>query len=326
MNKPNKILGSLLVAQVALIGLTWTTCQTKPPVTGAKPLFDFKSGQVTAMQITAKPSDKDKPPETIKLAKKKDKWVVASADDYPAKEESITKALDDLTKLKIREPIATNPANHKALKVDDKQYDRKIVLKTALVTKSIIAGSGSGQSMNIRLEGKNDVYQAQGATVWSIPSSTRSYIDTKYIDIDKEKLTSVMIANPKGRLTFTKEGDSWKLNELPAGAKLDDSKVKTLINKASSLTINEPIGKTIKPEYGLPGDTEVVLVSTEDDTTKTTRYTIGGQKGDQHYYMKADDNDFVVTISKYDTNQLRDKAIDDFIKKEKDEKKKEANK
>jgi hypothetical protein len=320
MNKTNKILGSLLVAQVVLIGLTWTTCQTKPPVTGAKPIFDFKSVRVTAMTVTS-PGDKGKPPETVKLVKKGDKWVVETAEDYPAKGENIVKVLDNLTRLKIREPIANNPANHRALKVADKQHDRKIMLKTALVTKSIIAGSGSGQSMHIRFEGDNNVYQAQGTTVWAIPSTTRSYIETKFIEIDKDKLTSVMIANPKGKLTFTKEGDSWKLNELPAGAKLDDSKVKTLIDKARKVTINEPIGKTLKPEYGLPGDTEVVLVSTEDDTTKTTRYMIGGQKGDQHYYLKSDDNDYVVTISKYDTNQLRDKAVDDFIKKEKEEKK-----
>lgn len=324
MNKTNKILGSLLVAQVILIGLTWTMCQTKPTATGAKPIFDFKSSQVTMMEVTS-PSKKDKARETVKLVKKNDKWVVGTADDFPAKKENIVKVLDNLTRLKIREPIANNPSNYKALKVADKQHDREITLKTALVTKSVIVGSGTGQSMYIRYTGDKNVYQAQGTTVWAIPSTTHSYIETKFIEVDKDKLSSVMIANPKGKLTFTKEGESWKLDELPAGATLDNSKVKTLIEKASKVTIDEPIGKTLKPEYGLPGDTEVVLVSTENDAAKTTRYTIGAKKGDQHYYLKSDENDFVVTISKYDTNQLRDKTVDDFIKKEKEEKK-EADK
>ncbi|MBN1655814.1 MAG: DUF4340 domain-containing protein [Deltaproteobacteria bacterium] len=323
MNQINKLLGILLVVQVAIIGLTWATCQSKPTETGSKPVFEFKSSQVTAMQVAAKPSDKDKKPETVTLEKKKDKWVVASADDYPAKEESVVKVLDELVGLRLREPIANNPANHSTLHVGEKEYDRKVTLKTALVTKSIIAGAASGQSIHIRYQGDNNVYQVKGATVWSIPTSTRSYIETKYIDVAKDKLNSVMIANPKGKLSFTKQGDAWTLSELPAGAKLDDSKVKSLIDKASSINISEPIGKSIKPEYGLPGDTEVVLVSAEKDSTTTKHYAIGAAKGDQHYYLKADDNDYVVAISKYDANQLREKAVDDLIKKETADKKKE---
>jgi hypothetical protein len=317
MNKRNQFLSALLVAQILLVGLTWVTCQSRPTTTGPKPVFDFKTGQITALEFEAKPAEKGKTPESVKLAKKGDSWVIASADDYPAETESVTKVLDALVGLKVREPIATNPADHNTLQVGEKEFGRKITVKTATASKSIVAGSGAGSSIYLRYQGNNDVYQAKGISIWAVPTNVKSYIKTKYIDIDKDKITSVVVTNPKGRLSFTKEGTAWKLAELPSGSNLDDNKVTALINKASALTFNDPISRTLKPEYGLPGDTEVVIVSTDKDTTATTRLIIGAQKGEQDFYAKADNKDYVVTISKYDANQLRDKAVEDFVKKEK---------
>lgn len=319
MNKTNNILGVLLVAQLALAALTWSTCQSKQTEAGTVSVFDLKADQVTELEIIPKPNKDGKPTDTVKLVKKDKQWVVSNADDYPADNNKVKELIEKLVALRVRDPIAKNPSSHNALHVGKEEFDRKVTLKTAKVTKSIIAGSGSGQSIHVRYKGKNEVYRAKGISVWSINNSLRNYLDSKYIDVDKDKLLSVVILNKKGKLSFTKEGDGWTLDGLPEGSELDDSKVKTLITKASSVNLYEPIGKEVKEEYGLSDGTKVTLTSTEENTTMTTSYTVGAPKDEQHYYIKADNKDYVVTISKYDANQLGEKSLSDLIKKPKEE-------
>ncbi len=319
MNKTIKILSGVLLAQVALAALTWTTLYSTPEESAAKPLFDFKVGQVVSLEITAKPSKEGDPIQTVKLAKKDDKWVVQDADGYPADKEKVDKVLDQLLGLKVRDPIARSAANHNPLKVGDREYGRKVTVKTASKAKSVILGSGAGSSVHVREKGSNDVYRSSGMSVWSIASTARGYIDTKYLEVDKDKLTQVMLSNENGQLHFAKDGDDWTLAELPPGRTLKTSVVKGFVNKMRTVNMQVPVGKKIKPEYGLPGAAEVVLVSTEDDGTKTHRYTIGAAKGEQ-FYLKADDKDYVVAVSKWDAKQARENKLMDFVEKTEEEK------
>lgn len=322
MSKTNLYLTIMFFAQIGLGALTWTTCESTPEDTGEKELLAFASNDVTALEITEKPYKETDPVKKIALTKKDDNWVVSSAGDYPADKEKVDKVLDKLVSLKAGEPIATNAANHNALKVGDKDYGRKVSLKTKSGDKSLVIGDGPGQSVHVRTDGKPEVYRARGLSVWTLSTSLSSYLDTKYVEVDKDKLNSVTVTNKKGTLSFTKEGDNWMLAELPPGKKLDQDKVKTFIGEVAKLTFNKPVGKDKKSEHGLDSGTTVRISYTEDDETKTLTYTIGAKKDDSYFYAKADNNDFVVTVSKWSTDEAREKAAEDFVqaREHKDEK------
>ena len=168
--------------------------------------------------------------------------------------------------------------------------------------------------MNLRYRGKNEVYRARGMSVWTINNNVRSYVNTKYVETDKDKLSQVVVSNPQGRLSFAKEGDKWTLAELPAGETLDESKVKTFINKVSTLNLQEPIGKEATAEHGLSGGAEVFLVGSNEEGTETKRYVIGARRDEQSIYAKADDSDWVVTVSKWSAEDIRNKGAADFAK------------
>jgi hypothetical protein len=316
MSQMNKILLGLLVAQVLLGLLTWTGMASKPEPTGNRPVFSFDAKKVVSLRIKAKPkSGSDKQEEEVLLARKDDGWVVADRDDYPADKDKVQKVLEQLLQLKIGDALASNPANHNALKVGERDYDREVTVKTAKQSGSVILGSGPSNSVNLRYRGKNEVYRARGLSVWTIGNTVRGYVNTKYIEADKDKLTQVVVSNDKGRLSFAKEGDKWALAELPAGETLDENKVKSFINKVSTLNLEEPVGKELKPEYGLSGGAEVFLVSGEDQGTVTRRYVIGAHQDQQSYYAKADDSDWVVTVTKWNAEDIRNKTAADFAKK-----------
>jgi hypothetical protein len=322
MNRVNKTLGALLALQVVLVAATWSMCGTSAPEPSASPVFGFNKDNVVELEVSAQSSVPGQPGESVKLVKQKDKWVIASADQYPADDKKVGEVLEKLVGLRISSPIATSAVDHVSLGVSNVKFERKVTIKTASAAKTILLGKGTGSACNLRYDGKNEVYRAVGASVWSVPTLSRSYVDTAYLTVDVSKLTSAVVTNPKGRLTFGKAGESWALAELPSGDTLDTSKTDQFVGQIAKISLNEPIGKTVKPEYGLPGPTEVVLASTDGATGSLTtkRYTLGNNadKEGQYVYLKADDNDYVVTISKWEADQIRDKDVAALIKKKAD--------
>jgi hypothetical protein len=318
MNSTNKMLSVLLAAQVVLGAATWSMCNKTPKEAGSLALFDFAKDKVIGLEIESQNAAGARPAETVKLVKQKDKWALASADDYSADDKKVGEVLDKLFTLRISAPIATSSVDYNALGVGDNKYERKVTVKTASGAKTVYLGKGTGSACNVRIQGKKEVYRGVGTSVWAIGNAARTYVDPSYVQVDSNKLSSVVVNNPKGRLTFAKEGENWALAELPSGETLDSGKVNTFIGQVAKVSLNEPIGKSVKPEYGLPGSTEVVLVSTDaNGAMATKRYTLGAtvDKQGQSVYVKADDNDFVATISKWDADQIRDKDVASLIKK-----------
>ncbi len=319
MSKMNKILFGLLAVQAALMAVTWTTCQTGQPIDGdALHLIGFEAGDIIGFHVAAKPKNPGEEAEQVELAKKDDKWVIASADDYPADGEKVSSVIDKLVALKSRAPIATQAANHNALKVGAVEYGKKVMVKTKSESKSLVLGSGKGSSVHVRFDGDDDVYRSSGLSVWSVSSGMRSYVDSKYLEIDKDKINAVTLSNSKGTLTLTREGELWMLAELRRGQTLDQDKVKKLVEKLAKLTLNEPVGREVKPEYGLGSGAKVTIVHTKDDAAVTTTYDIGTTVagGDQYYYAKVADQDYVVTLSKWNTKQAREDGIEELLKTE----------
>jgi hypothetical protein len=316
MNQVNKILIAALALQVVLVVVTWNACQRKSDKVDPQPVLGFAAEDVTGLEVVAKANKPDQGPDKVELARKDGKWVVANAGDYPADEEKVTKVIEQLAELKIREPIARSKTNHEALKVGEFEYGRKLKVRTASEEKALIIGAGKGQSIHLRYADKDDVYQAAGMSAWSVHSKVRNYIDTKYLSLEKDKVNALTVTNPKGQLTFTRQGEEgWALAELPPDEELDQSQVTLLVNRMSNVNLSQPLGKEVKPEYGLAQGTRVVLVSSEEGETVTTSYTIGAMTGEE-YYLKADDNEFVITVAKWATGEATEKVAADFVKKE----------
>lgn len=315
MNKHNLYLTIGLFAQLGLCAVTWTTCESGSKQTAAKALFDAKSNEITEMQISATLPEEGNDAKQITLVKKEGKWVVANASDFPAKEAKVTEVLNKLTALKASEPIATKAANHNALNVGETVYGKKIAIKAGNHSQTFFIGDGPGESIHIRFDKKNEVFRARGLTEWKLKSEISDYIDSSYVKVDKETLTRVSVTNTKGTLTFSKQGDTWTLAELPEGRVLDDIKVDTFIAEVGDVNLKTPVGKTIESSYGLEQGVKVLLTYTEEEKDRQLGYTIGSKEGDDAFYMKSDNSDFVVTASKWSVDQMTEKGPEDFAKK-----------
>jgi hypothetical protein len=316
MKRPHQILGGLLLAQIALAGLTWTMASSAPAAAGKEKVFDFSPDDVTEISIESAPTKSAPEASHVDLVKKDDKWLLASAGDYPVDESKAKEVVDKLTDLAVGEPIATNAASHNALRVGDRDYDRKVTVKTASGEESVILGSGPRSTLHVRRAGADDVRESHGTPVWNFHSEARSYVDTAYVKMDKSVLREITVTNAHGRLSFAKNGDEWELVELPAGTALNDSAVNSFVSAVSHLNLQDPVGKDVKPAYGLDHGATVVLAGEDDKNAPVSAtYTIGAPAGKNAYYAKAADNDYVVTVAKYAADQILNKTAEDFAKK-----------
>ncbi len=308
MNKTNQILAGLVVAQFALIALTWAGAGQSGG-DDANALVPAEVDSVTAIEITGKPAKAGEASKTVKLSKKGDKWVVSSAADFPAKKDKVEEVVKKLVEAKVRAPVATNKANHAALKVADGTFDKKVTISAGGSEHKLVVGSGKSSSIHARFADKDEVYLARGISAWAISDRIASYVDTQYVKVDDP--TEVRVQNPKGTISIHKDADKMVVAELPPDANVDDSRVTAFVNSAKSLRMAEPVGREIKPEYGLDGGTKVVLKGKDVEV----KYTIGAKAGDEDkYYAKAEGNDFVVLVNKWSVDKLNDQTPDKFIK------------
>ena len=318
MNKPNLYLVIALFAQLGLGAVTWTTCESTTEKPSPKALLGIESSEIDEIEITAPPPASGKDPDRIVLTRNGGKWEATSAADFPVEKSKVTDVLDKLTALTAADPIAAKAASHNALGVGETQYGKKITIRTKSGSRTFFIGDGPGESVHLRFDKKDEVFRARGLSEWKVKSKVSDYIDSTYVKVDEETLTHVEVKRAEGTLTFSKQGETWTLAELPEGRELDEIKVDTFLAKVGDVALKTPVGKTIKPEYGLEQGVSVTLTYTKDDKAHHLEYTIGAEEGDNAFYLKSNDSEFVVTVSKWSVEQIRDKGPEDFAKRVED--------
>lgn len=317
LNATHTKLLALLAVQVVLGIVTHSGSGGDAPA-GSEPLLTLKVADVTALELASKPLD-DEDPTPVRFERKGEGWVVASAGDFPAKADKVEEVLGKVLGLKVQDPIATSPANHNALRVGTRDYDKTVKLEAGPAKYSLVMGSAKGSSIHVRKADANEVYYARGLTTWALSDQVSGYVDTKYVEADD--VVEVHLKNQHGQLTLVKDkaGD-WTLDPAPPGVPLKASELQAFVDKARKLTLAEPVGKTVDDAYGLGENAVVVRLVSEsageegaDPTRSETSYLLGVEE-DGKVYAKADTSDYVVKVSKWSVEKTLEAKFTDFVK------------
>jgi len=311
VSRTNQILVGLLVAQLVLAAFTWSgTGHESETVAGSESLLSVSTDDVTGLTITAPATEDEGAPQVIDVKRVGADWVVPSADGYPADKKKIEDIVAKLVEAKVKDPIASKRTNHNALNVGDAVFTKKVTVRAGEKTMELIIGSAKGSSMHVRRAGEDEVYLARGVSAWKISDRIESYVANEYIKIDDP--TEVRVQNAFGPLDLQKQGDgTWLIAQLPPGTPVDDSRVRSFVSAARNMRLARPVGKTVKPEYGL-GDAARARVVIKSEESLVS-YSVGAFDGDE-VYVKDDANDFVVKVRKYAVDSLIGQTPDKFIK------------
>lgn len=306
MTRRNQILAGVLLLQLVLAG--WMFWPRKATTGGAgKSLFPgIEADRIVKLTV------RDGLGESVELARRTNGWVLSAADDYPCTQDKVSSFLAKLLALKTDRMVTQTSSSHKQLKVADGAFERLVEFELSDGTshKLYLGTSAGTQSSHMRADAANEVYLSQGLSAWDVGALATSWVDASYLSIPQDQVAALILENANGRLQFTRiSTDTWTLKGLGVAEKLDQNQVLSMISRATSISMDKPLGKQDKPEYGLGKPSAVVTLQTQGDQGKTYTLSVGAKdEKDSSYVVKSSESAYYVRVSEWAVKDLVEKA------------------
>jgi hypothetical protein len=270
-------------------------------------LADLKVEDVISMTVAEAEG------RTLTLKQEAGSWVLADTDGFLARADRITPLLDKLVAMNSSRLVARTDSSHRQLQVADSEFVRRVSLGTSSGnTHTVYVGSSpSYNASHVRVDGKNETYMVSNLNSWEFSASASSWITATLIEVAQDQLTQVQITNAKGTVTLTKDGQGkWSVQGL-AGDQ-DADKISTAVSRACSVPMTKPLGKALKPEYGLDKPSVTVVL-------KTAAQTIQWEAGalltkESGYVVRSSNSPYFVAVADYNLTTLLENGKTDYLK------------
>ena len=286
MNRQNKILAGVLALQIVIAAVIFWP---RPSATaGGGSLFaGLAADQITQLTISDATGQ-------VQLAKGQSGWVLPQADDYACQASKVQPLLDKLVALKADRLVAQTSASHKRLKVADQDYERSIEFELADGTRhKLYLGTSAGyQTTHVRVQGKDEVYLASGLSVTDASAQASGWVDPIYLSVPQDQVTALTVENRNGHFEMEKnEAGTWTLKGLAPGEIANVSNIQSLVSRATSIVLTQPLGKKEQDAYGLKTPKAVITLRSRDQAGAVKTYSLRVGAQDEK------DNSFVVISS-----------------------------
>ena len=307
MNRLNRILAGLLVLQLVVAAVVlWP----RPAAFGesASLLPAVNADEVVALTIS------DANDRSLTLARRDGSWVLPEAGDYPAEEERVTTLLTKIDALKANRVVTQTSASHKRLGVAEDDFERRIDLEMADGShqRLYIGNSPTWQSAHVRADGQDDVYLTSELAAQDAGTESAAWVDTVYLSIPREQIVRITVENEQGMLELKKEGETWHLEGLAPDETLDETKVNSLLDRVTSVSLLEPLGKDQVAAYGLDQPLALVTIDTDDGQGHILR--VGAQDPeDNSYVLASSDSEYYVRVREFVVQNLVETGRQDLI-------------
>jgi hypothetical protein len=342
MTKLNRYLSIVLMVQLVILLISHVA---RNPSETAKPhkLFeglDVQKVNWLRVEEGRDETDAKKKQNIVELAKEDGKWVLKSGGDYPAKKDKITEFLGKLPGLVAGQPVSTEKGHHRKLEVADDKYQRKVAVKLedGKSYRFVLGSSPAIKSVHLRLEGKEEVYLVKDLTSWDASATATDWVESDYFKVKRDNVVALTLINKNGEIKLTKGADGkWALEGMEEGATLKQTEVDSLLSSASSVALQQPVGREVQPSFELGQEkaSARLTVEVEEKPEKpkqppasmpvtpparvTHTLTVGAKQGDS-YYVKSGASPYVVKAASWAAEPLVNKKPTDLWEK-KDEKK-----
>jgi hypothetical protein len=307
MTRLNRILIGVLIVQLIVAALVFLprTPSSEAEVQALLPGLDAE--QVTALTITSGEG------ESITLAKKDGAWVVASAGDYPTVEGDVSAFLDKVAAIQTSRLVTETPGSHKRLGVAGDDYERLVEIEAddGSAYQLYIGSSPSFGVAHVRVGGEDEVYLTPELSAQDAGTRATDWVDSIYVDLPSEEVTAFSLENKQGTFAFAKEAGAWTMVGLAEGEVVNENAVETLLNRATRVTLQQPLGTEEEATYGLGDPNAVVTLATADG-----RYTlrVGAQNAEDNSYVVAwSESPFYVRVGEFAVRDLVEKTREDLL-------------
>jgi hypothetical protein len=267
----NRVLAAALVLQVAVLAFVFWP----ESVVEAGPIFpDVEQGSIVRAKITGPGGG------VIDVQRSNGGCVLPQADDYPCMPDRLRTLFDKLAGLEADNVVTRTASSHLRLRVSPSKFERLVEFDTEDgQTHRLFLGSAlTVSASHVRADGRDEVYKVSELTTSDAPVNALGWIETEYLFARQSTLNAVTIDNAKGVMQLVKDGTGrWTLPDIAEGEELDQGRVNSLLTRAASVSLREPLGRQEIEEYGFgsPQGSYTLQSVNDDGTIQTLTLTVG---------------------------------------------------
>jgi hypothetical protein len=311
MNRLNRILVGFLALQLVIAAIVlWP----RPAATGeGERLFPgLEAERISGLTITGADG------QSIRLVRSGDRWVLPTADDYPVQEGKVSPLLDKFAGLETGRLVTQTSDSHKRLGVAEDGFERLVELELEDGThyQLYVGTSPSFSVSHVRAGGGDEVYLASNLSPSDVGTQAADWVDRSYFSLSSDQVVALTLENQSGRFEFARTGDTWTMEGLSGDETLDEAAVQSLLNRATSVTMLQPLGQKEQAAYGLESPSATVVLQTLSDGEEDRTYTlsVGTQDPqDGSYVLISSESPYYVRVSEFAVKDFVEKVRDDLL-------------
>ena len=245
MNKAHKLLGGLLLAQVALILLVRSPFSGASTGSELRPLLPALEA-VTPSRMVLEGADD----ASVTLTRQEEDWVLEDLDGFPVDGTKVADLLDKLRGLQIRTAVVSGSRYHGSFKVAEDEFEGRVRIwddPASEPTVDLILGTSPNyRLMNVRRADETPVYEVRDLATYDVRAEPGSWAVKGLVDVEEDDVVSIEIVNAAGSFRLEKVDGGWTVAAptAQASAVLDDGKVDSLVRSAASLRLADPLGSS----------------------------------------------------------------------------------
>ncbi len=295
-------LGALLIIQIVLAITLNRVGDTYTAFTPEDKLANFEPAQIDTVVIETADGQ-------AVLKKVDGKWQLPGLDDFPADQLKVTQLLDNLSNLKKGWPVATTAGAAKRFKVDEEEFERRIILERGgnSVAKLYFGTSPGLRKVYARIADENEIITV-GFSLFEAGSDNNDWIDSNILKLDEKKIIRVKFPG----FTLQRRDETWQLEELAADEETVTGQTKNLIKKLAGLTIESLLTTEDNPE--LEKDTKPLTITVTLAGENSLDYTFSRLK-DGGYLLQRSDKKTRFKVANWEVDSIKDGKRENLVEK-----------
>jgi hypothetical protein len=312
MNRGNQILAGILALQIVVLAAVFWPRGAASNELETQLFPGLTAEEIVSLRVVGPAG------ERVELAKQEGAWVLPAAGGYPCDGEKVSAVVDKIVDLQAARLIAQTRTSHARLGVAEDAPERLVefALQDGTRHRLFVGTSPSFGVSHVRANSQAEVYLASGLAALDLGTTAGAWVDRLFFEVPRDEVVALTLENENGRFAFEREGETWRMGDLAPDETLDEASVQTLLNRATSVTMVEPLGTEATSPAGLRQTLAVITLRTRgaDGTDRTLILKLGTKDPESgKHLLTSSESPFVVWLSGFTAEQFADKTRDDFL-------------
>ena len=295
------ILSGLLAVQFILTAAVTLTGEDYEAFQAEEKVLSFDKKEVDGLRI-------EDGTDSVSLKKQEGKWLLPESGDFPANQSSVEQLLGKLATLKKGWPVAKTRSALRRFKVDEEQFERKLVLLSGDEAQATLyVGTSPGfRKVHIRPANGDEVYAVMFNT-WDAAAKADEWIDKDVLTLDESDVDRVEMP---GVVLHWKDGKP-KVADLGEKEQTNEKESRSLLGKLAKLRIQSLMGTGAKPEY--QQDKSAFEVKITRKGGEILNYRFSKSEGASYYILKRSDLDHYFKVAEYTLNPIKETTREKLV-------------